>query len=129
MIIVGLVACFLAAALHVFIFWLESVAWTGDLARRTFGLSPADAEATKELAFNQGFYNLFLAIATFAGIVVHGLGNPAVGLTLVLVGTGSMFAASVVLVLADRTRLSSALKQGLLPLVGIILVVVGLLLG
>lgn len=66
----------LAAALHVFIFYLESFAWTTK-ARGVFGTSEQEAENTKEMAFNQGFYNLFLALIAFAGIAL--LGAPARG--------------------------------------------------
>ncbi|MBB5511754.1 hypothetical protein HD598_000441 [Neomicrococcus aestuarii] len=45
------------------------MAWTKPKIRATFGISEAEALATKEMAFNQGFYNLFLAIVTVTGIV------------------------------------------------------------
>ena len=63
MIAVGLVFTVLAALLHVYIFWMESLAWDGPQARKTFGVPDAEREATRAFAFNQGFYNLFLAIA------------------------------------------------------------------
>lgn len=37
-----------------------------------------EAETTKLLAFNQGFYNLFLAIVTAIGIVAIWMGHTAV---------------------------------------------------
>ena len=61
MLIIGMITAFLAAALHVFIFYIESFAWT-TRALSVFGMDRESAEATKEMAFNQGFYNLFLAI-------------------------------------------------------------------
>ncbi|UTT65625.1 DUF1304 domain-containing protein [Janibacter sp. CX7] len=127
MILVGLVLSALAAALHVFIWYLESFAWT-TRARAVFGTSAEEAEATRELAFNQGFYNLFLAVAVIIGIVVHALGHDAVGLTLVLTGTVSMLAASLVLLLSSPDKAAAAVKQGALPAVGIVLVVAGLVL-
>ena len=63
MIAVGLVFTAFAALLHVYIFWMESLAWDGPQARKTFGVPDAEREATRAFAFNQGFYNLFLAIA------------------------------------------------------------------
>lgn len=62
MVIAGLVLAGLAALIHVYIFYMESIAWTGAKARATFGTTIEEAEATKSLAFNQGFYNLVLAI-------------------------------------------------------------------
>ncbi|MET0317260.1 MAG: DUF1304 domain-containing protein, partial [Rhodococcus fascians] len=52
-----------AAALHVVIFFMESVAWTKPAVWRRFGVaSQADADVVRPMAFNQGFYNLFLAL-------------------------------------------------------------------
>ncbi|MEY9259529.1 putative membrane protein [Brevibacterium epidermidis] len=127
MTIAGLVLVGLAAALHVFIFYLESIAWTSPRARATFGTTEAEAETTKSLAFNQGFYNLFLALAVFIGLIVFGAGSAAVGLTLVFVGAGSMLAAALVLALSSRELLASALKQGTLPLFGVVCLLAGVL--
>lgn len=116
----------LAAALHVFIFYLESFAWT-TRARGVFGTSAEEAEATRELAFNQGFYNLFLAIAVFVGIAAFALGSDTVGATLVLVGAGSMLAVSLVLLLSSPDKAAAAVKQGTLPALAVAALVVGLL--
>ena len=67
MIYAALVFAGLAALLHVYIWVMESLMWTSARTRATFGISEEEALATKELAFNQGFYNLFLAIVTIAG--------------------------------------------------------------
>ena len=45
----------------------------------TFGTTADEAEITKLLAFNEGFYNLFLAIVSALGIVAICLGHNAVG--------------------------------------------------
>ena len=87
MMIVGLVLAVLAALLHVYIFYMESIAWTTPRVRAVFRTSEADAAATKQLAYNQGFYNLFLAVAVLLGAVLYLLGISTVGLTLVFVGT------------------------------------------
>lgn len=50
----------LAAALHVFIWTMESLTWKQPKTWIRFGLrSQAEANTTAPLAFNQGFYNLF----------------------------------------------------------------------
>ncbi|WP_315268481.1 DUF1304 domain-containing protein [uncultured Actinomyces sp.] len=118
MLIVGMIAAFLAAALHVFIFYIESFAWT-TRALSVFGMDRESAEATKEMAFNQGFYNLFLAIEAFAGITVYFLASRPVGLTLALFGVGSMLAAALLLFVTSPDKRSAAIKQGLLPLVAV----------
>lgn len=127
MIILGLALAGLAALVHVYIFCLESLAWTSERARATFGTGTvAEAESQKALAFNQGFYNLFLAIAVFAGIVFVAVGELAIGATLVFTGAGSMVAASLVLLLSDPSKASAALKQGVIPALGVVALFLGL---
>ena len=128
MILLGLVLAALAALVHVFIFWMESLAWTSERARRTFGTGTVqEAEATRELAFNQGFYNLFLAIAVVLGIARYAAGHHAVGATLVFTGAGSMAAAALVLILSSPDKRGAALKQGVVPAFGVAALAVGLL--
>lgn len=126
MLIVGLVLAAAAAAFHVFIFALESMRWTDPETRKIFGVaSEADAVTMKQLAFNQGFYNLFLALTTLLGMGLVIMGAATVGLTLVFAGTGMMLAAALVLVLSDRTKLRAAAMQGTLPLLAIIATAIG----
>ncbi|MEL7977322.1 DUF1304 domain-containing protein [Isoptericola sp. F-RaC21] len=126
MIVVGLVLAALAAGLHGYIFWLESVAWTTPRARATFGTTEQEAAATRELAFNQGFYNLFLAVVTAVGIVLVAVGTTGAGAALVLAGTGSMLAAALVLFLSSPDKRRAAVTQGILPLLAVVALVVGL---
>lgn len=121
MLVAGLILAAAAAAFHVFIFILESVRWTDPGTRRIFGVaSEADAVTMRQLAFNQGFYNLFLAVAVLLGIVLFASGRESIGLTLVFTGAGMMLAAALVLVLSDRTKLRAATMQGALPLLAVI---------
>ncbi|XVX20923.1 DUF1304 domain-containing protein [Actinomycetota bacterium] len=126
MLVAGLVAAALAALLHVFIFYLESIAWTGPKARATFGTTVQEAEATREMAYNQGFYNLFLAILIAIGIGAYAAGRESVGLTLVLAGCGSMVAAALVLLLSSPDKCGAALKQMTPGLLAILLIAAGL---
>jgi putative membrane protein len=127
MTVAALVFAGLAAALHVYIFVMESFTWTTPRTRATFGTTAADAETTKLLAFNQGFYNLFLAIVTAVGIIALALGHNGVGAALVLAGVGSMAAAAVVLLASSPDKARSALIQGTFPAIAVILLVIGLL--
>lgn len=127
MVIAGLVFAALAAALHVYIFVMESLTWTSARTRATFGISEQEAQATKELAFNQGFYNLFLAIVTVIGIVAVGLGHNAIGAALVFAGVGSMLAAAVVLLTSSPEKARAAITQGAFPLIAVVLLAIGLL--
>lgn len=126
MVIAGFILAGLAALVHVFIFYMESIAWTSERARATFGTSEAEALATKSMAFNQGFYNLFLAIAVILGIVLFATGAQAVGATLVFTGAGSMAAAALVLLLSSPTNRAAALKQGVIPALGVVALALGL---
>ena len=120
MLAAALVLAALAAVLHVAIFFMESFFWTTPKVRKTFGLDTAEANATRAMAFNQGFYNLFLAIVTAVGIGLDVAGRQAAGTALLLAGTGSMALAAIVLVASDRSKLAAALKQGLLPLASLL---------
>ena len=129
MITAALVFAALAALLHVYIFTMESLTWTSRRTRATFGTTAEEAETTKLLAFNQGFYNLFLAIVTGIGIAAIALGHNGIGAALVLAGVGSMAAAAVVLLASSPDKARAALTQGIFPLVAIVLLVIGLTTG
>lgn len=127
MIMTGLILAGLAALLHMYIFYMESVAWTSKKVRAVFGTTEAQANATRGMAFNQGFYNLFLAVVTGLGIVLYLSGRTAAGAALVFAGIGSMTAAALVLLLSAPDKKGAALKQGTLPALSVIALVVGFL--
>ena len=126
MITAALVFAGLAALLHVYIFTMESLTWTSARTRATFGTTVEEAETTKLLALNQGFYNLFLAIVSGIGIAAVAMGHNAVGAALIFAGVGSMAAAAVVLLLSSPDKARSALTQGTFPLIAVVLLVLGL---
>lgn len=127
MIVVGLVFAAIAALIHVYIFVLESLTWTSSRTRKTFGVrSLEEAQTTRAMAFNQGFYNLFLAVSALLGIVLVAAGVTAVGATLVFVATGSMVAAGLVLVLSNRRMLRPAAIQAVPPLIAVVALAIGL---
>jgi len=124
--ILALVFAGLAALLHVYIFVLESVRWTQPKTWKVFGIADQQAaDVTKSMAYNQGFYNLFLAVGAAVGIVfwvVNGIGDVA-GRTLLVFSLGSMLAAALVLVTSGKKYLRPASIQGTLPLIGLILAI------
>ena len=126
MITAGLVFAALAALLHVYIFVMESLTWTSPRTRATFGTTAAEAETTKLLAFNQGFYNLFLAIVSGVGIAAVALGHNGIGAALVFAGVGSMAGAAVVLLVSARDKARAAVTQGTFPAIAIVLLLLGL---
>ncbi|GAA3633914.1 DUF1304 domain-containing protein [Microbacterium awajiense] len=115
----------LAALLHVYIFIMESVQWTQPRVWRRFGVrDQASAETVRPMAYNQGFYNLFLAIGAVIGLVLYWVGVDgirAAGVALVLFSLGSMLAAALVLLTTGRAYLRAAAIQGTLPLLGFVL--------
>ena len=127
MIVAALIFAGLAAVLHVYIWVMESFTWTSPRTRATFGTTAEEAETTKLLAFNQGFYNLFLAIVSAIGIVALAQGHTGVGAALVFAGVGSMAAAAVVLLASSPEKARSALIQGTFPVIAVVLLAIGLL--
>ncbi|WP_448631398.1 DUF1304 domain-containing protein [Cellulomonas soli] len=127
MIVTGLVLTGVAALIHVYIFTMESLTWTSPRTRATFGSTPEEAAATREMAYNQGFYNLFLAILVAVGTVLVATGQQAVGAALVIAGAGSMVAAGLVLILSSPSKARAALTRLVPPALGVAALVIGLL--
>ena len=112
----------LAAVLHVYIFLMESAWWTRPKIWQRFGLaSQTEAETTRVLDYNQGFYNLFLAVGAAIGLSLYFGGPEQAGAALILFSTASMFVAAIVLTTSGPGKVRSALTQGTLPLIGFIL--------
>ncbi len=126
MLYAGVVFAILAALLHVYIWVMESLTWTSPRTRKTFGITEEEAAATKELAVNQGFYNLFLAVVTAIGVIGVFAGHRAVGVALVFAGVGSMLAAAVVLLSSSPDKARAAITQGIFPMIAVVLLVIEL---
>ena len=104
----------LAAVLHVVFFVFESLLWTRPEVYARFGIgSREQAETIRPMAFNQGFYNLALAVGLFVGIVMLGRDGAAgvVGKTLVIFATACMVVAGVVLASTGRSYWRAAAIQ------------------
>lgn len=130
MIVLATVVVTLAAALHIAIFFMESVAWTRPTVWKRFGVASQEAaDTTRPMAYNQGFYNLFLAIGAIIGLILYGVGQHIAGLTLIIFTTASMIGAAVVLTTTGRGYLRPAFIQGILPLIGLVLLVIGIVNG
>ncbi|WP_262852497.1 DUF1304 domain-containing protein [Mumia quercus] len=123
MTVLAFVFAALAALLHVWIFVMESLRWEHPRTRRTFQMSATEAAATREMAFNQGFYNLFLAVMALVGLVLLASDETPVGRALILAGCGSMLGAAVVLVARSPERLRAGLAQGTAPFLAVVFVV------
>ena len=120
----GLVLTGVGALVHVYIWVLESLLWTTDRARATFGTTPQEAAATRSMAYNQGFYNLFLAVTAVVGIGLVVADQRPAGWTLVLAACGSMLAAAVVLRTGGASYTRPAVTQGTIPLLAVVATVI-----
>jgi len=121
MLVVMWLAGILAGAIHVLIFCMESLWWTSPGVRTRFRQLPEQAQATKLFAFNQGFYNLFLAVGVFAGLTLVLTGHVVSGLTLATWSCASMLGAAVVLAASAREMRRGAIVQGAAPLLFLLL--------
>ncbi len=117
---VAIVAGALAGVIHVLFFLLESFLFTKPLGRKVFQASEADAQTMKFLAFNQGFYNLFLAIGCFVGVYFLATGKPETGRPLVGLACACMVGAACVLATGGAKFLRGVTMQGLPPLVALV---------
>jgi putative membrane protein len=100
MLIAAQIFASLAAVLHVVFFAFESVLWSKPAIYRRFGIaSQEQADTIRPMAYNQGFYNLALAIGVLVGVVLAGMDGDqvVVGKTLIIFGTGCMAVAGLVL--------------------------------
>lgn len=110
----------LAALIHVLFFVMESVLFTRPAVWPRFGLrSQEQADVVRPMAFNQGFYNLFLALGIVVGLALAAGDADSAGTALVVFASSCMVAAGVVLVLTNRRFLPAAAVQVLPPLLAI----------
>jgi putative membrane protein len=102
------------AAMHVAIFVMESVLWMRPAVYRRFGVAGhEEATITRRFAYNQGFYNLFLAVGIVVGLILLHTDAVDAGRALVVFGCGCVLAAALVLAASGRRMLRAAVVQGL----------------
>ncbi|GAA1695851.1 DUF1304 domain-containing protein [Fodinicola feengrottensis] len=118
--LVAQIAALLAGLLHIVIFSFESLLFRRPTIHARFLVADNEVETARPWAFNQGFYNLFLAVGTIGGLVMLYAGGEIPGRTLVLFCCGSMLAAAVVLVGSEPRMARAAAMQGTLPLIALI---------
>jgi len=110
-----------AALLHVLFFVEESLLWMRPaIHRKTFGFSTEVATGARLLAFNQGFYNLFLAAGILLGLGLLATGHATAGQTLVAFCSVSMLGAALVLLGSKPALWLGALVQGLPPALALV---------
>ena len=118
----AVVAASLAGLAHIGIWVLESLLWKREPVWRLFGARSAEDAATQEgVFFNQGFYNLFLALGALVGAWIVDRGDSS---TLLIYSTGYMVAAAIVLVWKYPKLWRGAVAQGTLPAIALIAIFV-----
>ncbi|MGV8970025.1 MAG: DUF1304 domain-containing protein [Microbacteriaceae bacterium] len=127
-VVLGSVLVSLGAIVHIYFFYLESLSWAKPASWRRFGVKTAEAAYTVQpWAFNQGFYNLFIATGTLAGVALVAVTEfDEAGIGVAVFGALVMAGAGVVLVLSHRRMATAAAIQGAAPLIGAILLLVSL---
>jgi putative membrane protein len=119
--ILAVFAAAIAALVHVWFFALESLLFERPSVFRRFGLrSDEDAAIVRPMAFNQGFYNLFLAAGIGGGLLLIANGQEPAGRAIVLFACACMVGAGVVLLATNRRFLAAAALQAGPPLVAIV---------
>lgn len=118
------VAALAAGVMHVVFFCAESLWWQKPAVAKGFGMSSEQADTTKIIAFNQGFYNLMLAVGTFAGLAAWASGRETIGLTLLAWNCLTMVVAALVLISSAPHLKRGAVAQAAPPLVFLILLVI-----
>ncbi|MDT0595265.1 DUF1304 domain-containing protein [Glaciecola petra] len=111
----------LAGLMHVVFFVMESVLFNNEKVYTRFQLATAEQAALVDpFIYNQGWYNLFLAIAAFAGIMLAGKWLKNVGETLAIYACLSMLCAALVLFFSVPDMLRAAFIQGAFPFLALI---------
>jgi putative membrane protein len=119
--LIASLAAIVAAAFHVLFFILESVTFSQPSVAARFGLTtPEQIAAVRPMAFNQGFYNLFLAIGIAGGLALVAAGSIDAGRAVVLFACACMAGAGLVLLSTNRRFIRSAAIQAAPPLVAIV---------
>ena len=118
---ITILAAGVAALVHLWFFAMESAWFMRPSVYGRFGLaSEEQARIVRSWAYNQGFYNLFLALGVVLGLTLLMMGDVAGSRAVLLFACGSMIAAGVVLFLHNRAFLRPALIQAVPPLVAIL---------
>ncbi len=122
---IGSILIFFGAAFHVYVFTLESVTWRTPKTWKTFGLPNQEhANIIAPMAFNQGFYNLFLGLGAGVGLALLGV-NSTIAHTLIFFSSLSMVGAGMVLFFSVKTSRRAAIIQAGPPFLGVLLLLLG----
>ena len=110
-----------AGLFHVAVFALESLLFRKPSTYERFLVKDeTEAAAAAPWAFNQGFYNLFLAIGALGGLIWGGDNGHAIA----LFACACMAGAGIVLIASDRRMARAAATQAVPPILALVLAAV-----
>ncbi|MFB6723608.1 DUF1304 domain-containing protein [Kribbella sp. NPDC056345] len=116
--VVAQVFVVVAGLFHVAIFVMESVLFRKPSTYQRFLVKDeTEMNAARPWAFNQGFYNLFLAAGALGGLIAGGDKGHAIA----LFSCACMAGAGIVLVASDRRMVQAAATQALPPILALVL--------
>jgi putative membrane protein len=118
--IVAQIFVVVAGLFHVAVFAMESLLFRKPSTYKRFLVKDTEVEAARPWAFNQGFYNLFLAIGALGGLIWGGDKGHAIA----LFACACMAGAGVVLLASDRRMLRAAATQAVPPILAVVLAAV-----
>lgn len=118
--LVAQIFALIAVLFHVVAWVLESFLFHRTDVQTFLLGHPEPHSGVRLWAFNQGFYNLFLATGPLAGLIAVWTGHEAVGRALVIYGCTFMTLCGVVLFVSDRRLWRSMIGQSGPPLIAII---------
>jgi len=110
----------IAGLVHVCAFVMESLLFRYPRVQRIFLGHDGVPPDVFMWAFNQGFYNLFLAAGAIGGVIAADAGHATVGRAVALFACACMVGAGIVLVVSDRKLWRGALGQAVPPLVALL---------
>jgi putative membrane protein len=111
----------LAGVFHLAVFAMESLLFRRPSTYRRFRVKDdAEAAVVRPWAFNQGFYNLFLALGALGGLIAGGDEGHAIA----LFSCACMAAAGIVLIASDRRMAQAAASQAVPPILALVLAAV-----
>ncbi|WP_406049921.1 DUF1304 domain-containing protein [Kribbella sp. NBC_00889] len=111
----------LAGVFHVAVFAMESLLFRKPSTYHRFLIKDeTEAAAARPWAFNQGFYNLFLAIGAIGGLIWGGDKGHAIA----LFSCACMAGAGIVLIASDRRMARAAATQAVPPILALVLAAV-----
>jgi putative membrane protein len=111
----------ISAFLHLIFFKFESIDFLKPSTLKRFNLTPEEGKVVKVWAFNQGFYNLFLAIGLMASIALLNTNFMSSGIILAQFILLTMVGADVVLIISAPKSYKAGLIQAIPATIAFIL--------